>query len=202
MCTEALVPFEERAVLNVVGLKAGTFRVVAGDVSAEFIFDVDNGQTGGECIQYVHDLRGIVTAIAYGTDGMQVELNAGDTVYSVTISVIQTELWGHMDQILEQSEIVVSGPIIVGMEPALVVAEKVMVLSSELDYVLNLRGTVRNVEPGTDGLTAETETPDGDIYNVTISLVTTEIVYIDEEQEIQVGTPVWISGERMPILNV
>ena len=58
-----------------------------------------------------------MTAIAYGTDGMQVELRAGDTLYSVTISVIQARVFGRMDQIEEGSELVVSGPIVAGVEP-------------------------------------------------------------------------------------
>jgi inhibitor of cysteine peptidase len=43
MCTQALVPFEERVSLEVRGLKAGTYAVTAGGASGEFKFDVDNG---------------------------------------------------------------------------------------------------------------------------------------------------------------
>jgi inhibitor of cysteine peptidase len=42
VCTEALVPFEERVVLDVEGLAAGTYQVVIGDVSADFTLDIDN----------------------------------------------------------------------------------------------------------------------------------------------------------------
>jgi hypothetical protein len=195
MCTAALVPFEERVALDVEGLKAGTYRVVAGDVSAEFTFDVDNGQTGGNSAAYVRGLRGTVTAIETGVDGIQVTLADGDKTYSVTISVIQAHVFGRWDQIREQAEIVVSGPIIAGMEPAWVVAERVTVLGSDPDYVLNLKGTVTAVEPGTDGITVEIEASDGTLYTATISLVTTEIVYIGTDKKIQVGTPIWVSGE-------
>lgn len=42
VCTQALVPFEETVNLDVEGLLAGTYTVVAGDVSETFTFDVDN----------------------------------------------------------------------------------------------------------------------------------------------------------------
>ena len=41
-CTLALEPFEETVNLDVEGLSAGTYTVVAGDVSETFTFDVDN----------------------------------------------------------------------------------------------------------------------------------------------------------------
>ena len=131
MCTMALVPFEERVALDVEGLEAGTYQVVAGDASAAFTFDVDNVRADGASVEYVRDLRGTVTAIAYGTDGVQVELTAGDTVYSVTISAMQAAVEGRWDRIAEQSEIVVSGPVVAGVAPPLIVAESVTVLGSE-----------------------------------------------------------------------
>jgi putative hemolysin len=42
VCTQALVPFEESVSLDVAGLSAGTYTVVAGDVSETFTLDVDN----------------------------------------------------------------------------------------------------------------------------------------------------------------
>ena len=41
-CTEALVPFEETVPLDVYGLEAGTYMVVAQDVAEIFTLDVDN----------------------------------------------------------------------------------------------------------------------------------------------------------------
>jgi|GEM_PF-1042882 len=41
-CTEALVPFEESVMLDVVGLPAGTYTVAAGDLQSEFVLAVDN----------------------------------------------------------------------------------------------------------------------------------------------------------------
>ncbi len=41
-CTQALVPFEETVSLDVEELPAGTYTVVAGDVSETFTLDVDN----------------------------------------------------------------------------------------------------------------------------------------------------------------
>lgn len=42
MCTEALVPFEAVVALDVYGLQAGLYTVVAGEQQAEFGLDVDN----------------------------------------------------------------------------------------------------------------------------------------------------------------
>ena len=41
-CTQALVPFDEAVMLDVVGLPAGTYTVAAGDMRSEFVLDVDN----------------------------------------------------------------------------------------------------------------------------------------------------------------
>lgn len=41
-CTEALVPFEEIVDLDVAGLEAGTYTVIAQDKEASFTLDVDN----------------------------------------------------------------------------------------------------------------------------------------------------------------
>jgi inhibitor of cysteine peptidase len=41
-CTEALVPFEESVALDIAGLEAGTYTVVAQDLSETFTLDVDN----------------------------------------------------------------------------------------------------------------------------------------------------------------
>jgi inhibitor of cysteine peptidase len=42
MCTQALVPFEETVSLDVYGLPAGEYTVMAGDLTESFTFDVDN----------------------------------------------------------------------------------------------------------------------------------------------------------------
>ena len=42
MCTEALVPFEETVSLDVYGLPAGEYTVVANDLTETFTLDVDN----------------------------------------------------------------------------------------------------------------------------------------------------------------
>ena len=42
ICTQALVPFEERVSLDVLGLEAGDYTVVFGDASASFTLDMDN----------------------------------------------------------------------------------------------------------------------------------------------------------------
>lgn len=42
MCTEALVDFEEAVALDIEGLEAGTYTVIAQDQQAKFTLDVDN----------------------------------------------------------------------------------------------------------------------------------------------------------------
>ncbi len=42
LCAQMLVPFEQSVALDVAGLKAGTYTVVAGDVSETFELTVDN----------------------------------------------------------------------------------------------------------------------------------------------------------------
>ena len=42
LCTEALVPFEEMVDLDIIGLEAGTYKVIAQDQEATFTLDVDN----------------------------------------------------------------------------------------------------------------------------------------------------------------
>jgi inhibitor of cysteine peptidase len=41
-CTEALVPFEESVSLDIYGLDAGTYNVIAQDQSTTFTLDIDN----------------------------------------------------------------------------------------------------------------------------------------------------------------
>jgi inhibitor of cysteine peptidase len=214
-CTQALVPFEERVTLDVLGLRAGTYAVRAGDVSAEFTLPVDNGLSDDEPVgnqsaggtslegvsdETVQDLRGTVTAVELGADGVQVTLVDGEATYSVTISALQAEVYGRWEEIVPGAELVVSGPILRGMEPALVIAVKVTVVGSDSDYVSNLHGTVTGVEPGPAGFQAEIRADDGTDYRVTFDPATTQIVYLGGETELQVGAPVQISGELFTLL--
>jgi inhibitor of cysteine peptidase len=216
-CTAALVPFEKRVTLDVLGLPAGTYAVRAGGVSSEFTLSVDNGPVDnlpvdtpqvddrpsagrpdapiGERGEYALDLRGTVTGVEIGADGLQVELTDGESVYSVTISVMQAEVFGRWEEIEPGAELVVSGPMIPNMEPTLVVAEKVVVVGSDSDYVSNLHGTVTSVVPDAAGLQAEIRADDGTDYRVTFDPKTTELVYLGEESELQAGTSVLVSGE-------
>jgi hypothetical protein len=76
---------------------------------------------------------GIITQVELGKDGVQVELQTDDLLYSVTISRIQTEIIGNFDQIILGAEIEVSGEEIDGMDPPLIVADSVWVISSPHD---------------------------------------------------------------------
>lgn len=142
-------------------------------------------------------LQGTVIDVEIGTDGVQVALETAYGIFSVTINVIQTEVFGRFDQIIVGEEIEVSGRVIGGMEPEIFVAEHVKILGSEVDYVMNLQGTVKQIEQGKDGFTATIETTNGVMYQATISAVTSEIHYIGTEEEIQEGTVLLLSGELM-----
>ena len=73
-------------------------------------------------------LRGTITGIEPGKDGVQIKLQTDNLLYKVTISAVQAEIMGSFDQIALGAKIEVSGQAIAGMEPPLVVAEKVTVL--------------------------------------------------------------------------
>ncbi len=64
LCTEALVPFEETVDLDILGLKAGTYRVIAQDQEAIFTLDVDNLLMG----EAVHD------KVVYSTEAVLEEM--------------------------------------------------------------------------------------------------------------------------------
>ena len=78
-----------------------------------------------------HRTRGIVTRVEEGKDGVQVELETKNGIYNVTISVIQAEFTGDYEQIKIGAEIEVTGQLLDGMEPPLLVAEKVTVLRNQ-----------------------------------------------------------------------
>jgi len=210
-CTQSLVPFEERVTLDVLGLPAGTYTVRAGEVSGEFTLAVDNRLADGQLVddmlsdgasmEFIRDLRGTVTGIEIGADGLQVELTDGERVHSVTVSVMQAEIFGRWEEIQPGAELVVSGPVIAGMDPVLIVAERVTVVGSDSDYVRNLHGTVMGVEPVPAGLQAEIRADDGTDYRVTFDPATAEILYLGEETEIRVGAPVLVSGELFCLIE-
>jgi len=134
-------------------------------------------------------LQGTIIGVEQGADGVQVSLETDHGIYSVTISVMQTEVFGRFDQLIVGAEIEVSGMVIGGMEPELIVAKHVKVLGS-LDHLT-----------GKDGITATIETTTGMMYQATISAVTSEIVYIGTEEEIQEGTVLLLSGELMDLIG-
>lgn len=73
-------------------------------------------------------LRGTITQIERGKDGVQVELQTEYFTYNITISRVQTEIIGDFEQIKIGAEIEVSGQGIAGMDPHLIVADHVTVL--------------------------------------------------------------------------
>jgi proline iminopeptidase len=75
-------------------------------------------------------LRGTVTQVEQGKDGLQVQLQTESLLYNVTISQMQTEIDGSFDQIVVGAEIEVTGQGIGEMDPPLIVAEYVRVLGS------------------------------------------------------------------------
>ena len=75
-----------------------------------------------------HPLRGEVTHVEQGKDGLQVELQTEDQLYNVTISVIRAEIVGPYEQIQIGTSIEVTGQMIADIEPPLIVADRVKVL--------------------------------------------------------------------------
>lgn len=76
-------------------------------------------------------IHGIVTQVETGKDGVQVELETENGFYNVTISTIQAEIEGGFEHIKIGAEIEVTGRIIDGMEPPLLVADEVTVLRNQ-----------------------------------------------------------------------
>ena len=76
-------------------------------------------------------IHGIVTQVETGKDGVQVELETETGQYNVTISIIQAEIDGDFERIKIGTEIEVTGRLLDGMSPPLIVAEKVTVLENE-----------------------------------------------------------------------
>jgi inhibitor of cysteine peptidase len=61
MCTEALVPFEETVDLDILGLDAGTYTVVAQDKQVSFTLDVDNVlEPGDDEAEYTYGSNAVV----------------------------------------------------------------------------------------------------------------------------------------------
>jgi heat shock protein HslJ len=75
-------------------------------------------------------IYGTVTGVETGKDGVQVELETENGLYSVTISIIQSEIEGGIEKIKMGTQIEVTGEIIDGMEPPLLVAEQVTILKN------------------------------------------------------------------------
>ena len=50
-------------------------------------------------------LRGVITHIEPGTDGVQIQLETEDGIYSVTIGGMQAEIFGHYEEIKVGGEI-------------------------------------------------------------------------------------------------
>ena len=77
------------------------------------------------------EIYGTITQIETGKDGVQVELETENGFYNVTISIIQAEIDGDFERIKIGTEIEVTGQLLDGMSPPLIVAEKVTVLEHE-----------------------------------------------------------------------
>jgi len=108
----------------------GIVVVVLGLVAFSLIFKITDRQQSNPNEDLPQPLRGTITQIEQGKDGVQVELQTDYLLYSVTISQMQTEVIGSFDQIKVGAEIEVSGQGIAGMDPPLLVAEHVTVLGN------------------------------------------------------------------------
>ena len=94
-------------------------------------------------------IQGIVTQVETGKDGVQVELETETGFYSVTISALQAEIEGDFEQIKVGTKIEVTGQLIDGMNPPLIVAEQVTVLgiSAQLSGETWVLTTFNNQQP-------------------------------------------------------
>jgi len=88
----------------------------------------DSLSSQNEPSQQIH---GTVTQVETGKDGVQVELDTENGLYNVTISVLQAEIEGGFEHIKIGTEIEVTGQLLDGMEPPLLVAEQVTVLKNQ-----------------------------------------------------------------------
>ena len=81
--------------------------ILAGLGMLAFSVNVRNPfhQDSNPNIEYPQPLRGTITQVEQGKDGIQVELQTDGLLYSVTISKIQTEVVGSFDQIKVGTEI-------------------------------------------------------------------------------------------------
>ena len=77
------------------------------------------------------EIHGTVAQVETGKDGVQIELETDSGLYNVTISILQAEIEGEFEQIKVGAKIEVTGRIIDGMEPPLLVAEQVTVLRNQ-----------------------------------------------------------------------
>lgn len=171
--------------------------VVAVLALAVFLLLPQNDQDPNTNDASLFIVRGTVTAVEQGKDGVQVALETDEAVYSVTISMLKAEIIGRFAQIVPGAEVEVAGTLIEGMEPALITAGRVKVLGDDPEYVTNMAATVTQIETGKDGFTAAVETQDGTSYQVVISMVTTEIIYIQSDGQIQEGSLLLVDGELL-----
>ena len=105
----------------------GVLWFLASSLSKSFSGDQDPLATN----DFPAPLQGTITRVDQGTDGVQVELETEDGLYSITISVMQAEIVGQFEEIRAGAKIEVSGRLITGIEPPLIVAEQVKVLGGE-----------------------------------------------------------------------
>ncbi len=108
----------------------GIALVGVGLLAFSLIYLVADRQGSNPNADNAQPLRGTITQLEQGKDGIQVTLQTGEFTYSVTISRMQAEIIGDYDQIEVGAEIEVSGQEIAGMDPPLIVAEHVVVLGS------------------------------------------------------------------------
>ncbi len=104
--------------------------IVVGLGIIAFNLKLTVNQEIGPNVEMSQPLRGIVTHVELGKDGVQVELQTDDLLYSVTISQLQTKFIGNFDQIVVGAVIEVSGQEIAGMDPPLIVADTVRILGT------------------------------------------------------------------------
>jgi heat shock protein HslJ len=93
VCATVLIPFETRVILETIGLPAGTYTVVAGEIKRDFILDVDNGACTLPLSPDTFTLANTRWQLARGEIGDSVFVPVNG--HQITLDVMPHQIGGH-----------------------------------------------------------------------------------------------------------
>ena len=143
-CTMALVPFTENLFLDVAGLSAGTYQVVANGTTAEFTLDIDNSTPTIETADIVSGqitVRDMADPISLPS-GSTLVVRIEDIALQDAPSILLAEMTTSVQELPSLYEIVVD-PSVLGQEAMVAVSADVYDNNGELLY---LTDTIYDVE--------------------------------------------------------